>query len=492
MEIYNLDLEQCLIAGILRHPTAFADVDSYTDQNDFFSPLHRRIFSVIEQTSRDNQKLDKVLVADKIERLSLSFDDKISSVLDYLEEISSKQINASSIKQIAKELKTVSLRRELAGTGEDIKDAMYKYPEASAEDLIKIADELYNKRVELWNVGGDEPVNIFEGLDQRLDELAANPIEIVGLPGPHQLINNMYGSLLRPGNITTVCSRSGSGKTTLMTDYCFKVSEETGIPVIHFDNGEMLKEELQMRTIAAISGIPLHYLETGKFGKDPEMIFKVKAAKKRVKDQKFFYYNVAGRNVEEMLSILRRFYLSRVGRKNKAIFCFDYIKSTSEASSLAKAEWESIGRMVTKFKDFISGEIQLPMLTAVQSNRTGIVTSKESKFIVDDESIFSGGDRTVFFSSLAFILRKKAVDEMASENDRFGTHKLINVKARHLGHDVARAINLVTTPDKRRRPNYINLDIKNFHVTEVGDLVSQVQQIGDLDISSNQHIYQLD
>ena len=48
-------------------------------------------------------------------------------------------------------------------------------------------------------------------------------------------------------------------------DFCTKVSEQYDIPVLHFDNGEMSKEELIMRQCAALSGVPLHLCETGKW-----------------------------------------------------------------------------------------------------------------------------------------------------------------------------------------------------------------------------------
>ena len=68
-----------------------------------------------------------------------------------------------------------------------------------------------------------------------------------------------------------------------------------------------------------------------------------------------------------------------------------------------------------------------------------------------------------------FILRNKTADEMESEGRRFGTHKLINVKARHLGSDIAGAIEPVSVGDMLRK-NSINLDFNNFNITECGDL----------------------
>ena len=109
------------------------------------------------------------------------------------------------------------------------------------------------------------------------------------------------------------------------------------------------------------------------------------------------------------------------------------------------------------------------MITSVQSNRTGIVTNRAASNVVDDESIVSLSDRITQFCSHMFILRNKTSDEL-QEEPSFGTHKLINVKARHLGKDIAGAINQVRMPDDTLRKNFVNLEFENFSITEKGDL----------------------
>ena len=47
--------------------------------------------------------------------------------------------------------------------------------------------------------------------------------------------------------------------------------------------------------------------------------------------------------------------------------------------------------------------------------------------------------------------------------------KFINVKARHLGKDIAGAINPIKLPDGTLKKNFINLEIANFCVSEKGD-----------------------
>ena len=78
-----------------------------------------------------------------------------------------------------------------------------------------------------------------------------------------------------------------------------------------------------------------------------------------------------------------------------------------------------------------------------------------------------------------FILRKKTDDEIELEGRGFGTHKLVNVKARHLGRDIAGAIEPVQVEDSLRK-NFINLDFDNFNITEVGDLQDMVDSQVDV------------
>jgi replicative DNA helicase len=277
-----------------------------------------------------------------------------------------------------------------------------------------------------------------------IEERGNNPLEEFGMMGPHEKINDIYGSLLRPGNITVIVARSGVGKTQYCMDYSTKVSAKYDVPVLHFDNGEMSKEELIIRQCAALSGVPSYLLESGRWREaGAETVQKVRAVWQKVKNLQFYYYNVGGMDVDSMINTLKRFYYSTVGRGNKMIFSFDYIKTSSDSGGGNKNEWQLVGEMVDKFKKCIQKEILedgnpvIPMITSVQSNRSG--------------------------------LRQKTNDEVVEEGPQFGTHKLINVKCRHLGKDIAGAIEPVQVDDNLRK-NFINLAFKNFNITECGDL----------------------
>jgi replicative DNA helicase len=484
MSLHSLELEKYLLAGLLRFPETFLEVEGLITELDFTNNLHKTIYSVIRQTLRQKEKIEPALIAEKINMLSLSFADKVSNVFDYLNDLKLIQIQYKGVMDIADELSKYTMCREVGNAGLKMYEVMQQTAKKlPREEIMQIADQMYNEKISIWDSRSLLPENLGSDIDALLNGDVSDP----GYPMPYQYTQRLYGSLLRPGNISVICARSGAGKTTFLNDLCYKVSRDHNVPVIHFDNGEMLKEELQYRMLASLSGVPLYDIESRKYRSDKDCVERVDKAVKLIEARQFHYFDVAGKSVDEMVTLLRRFYLSKIGRGNPLIFSFDYIKSASEKNPANRQEYELIGSMVTKFKNFIKSEIPMPMITAVQANRNGVVTNRMSSAIIDDESIVSGGDRVIHYASHAFILRKKTHDELLAENKRWGTHKLINIKPRHLGQDVKRALALVKIPGQDfLKSNYINFDVDNFSFEEKGDLVLMAQALNKYDITTRE------
>ena len=476
--IYNFELEKQLLAGLIKEPDTLAEISNFIGTADFYSKqssLHSAIFRIVKQAIDAGDEIDEVIIAQRVNDVGLSFEDNLNPS-DYIKSLALRKVPKGNTLKIAKELKKYSIRREILESSQDIAKKMKNMPpEASYRSIIEAADNTYNSRINLYEIGNDTPANIYEEMESLVEERGNNPLKEFGMMGPHPKVNDIYGSLLRAGNITVIVARSGVGKTQFCMDYSTKVSLQYDVPVLHFDNGEMSKEELIMRQCAALSGVSMHLLESGKWRQAGKgVVEKVRAVWPKVKNLKFYYYNVGGMDVDSMVNTLKRFYYAKVGRGNPMVFSFDYIKTTSE-NIANKSEWQVVGEMVDKFKKCVQKEVLhdgnpiIPMITSVQSNRYGITNNRTSQNIVDDESIVSLSDRITQFCSHMFILRNKTTDEMETEGGRFGTHKLINVKSRHLGSDIAGAVEPVSIGDALRK-NSINLEFNNFNISERGDL----------------------
>lgn len=501
--IYNLELEKQLLAALIKEPDLFSEIASFIDHDDFYSEesnLHKTILTIIKQSIQSGEDIDEVIIAQRISSIGLSFEDNLNPA-DYIKSLALRKVPKGNLIKTAKELKKVSVRRGIYKAAQEMAGKMKSVtPETPYHEIIEKADNIYNSKINLYEIGEDSPVNIYEEMEGIIEDRGNNPIKEFGMMGPHKKINEMYGSILRPGNITVVVARSGVGKTQFCMHYATQVSAKYDVPVLHFDNGEMSKEELIMRQCASISGVPSHLLESGEWRQAGEdVVNKVRSTWDKVKNLKFYYYNVGGMDVDSMVSTLKRFYYAKVGRGNPMILSFDYIKTSNESSG-NKNEWQIVGEMVDKFKKCVQKEILhdglpiISMITSVQSNRYGITNNRNAQNIVDDESIVSLSDRIIQFCSHMFILRNKTADEIEVEGGGFGTHKFINIKSRHLGKDIAGALEPVQIGDALRK-NLVNLEFKNFNITERGDLRDVARSLdggADIELSDSDSLPNFD
>lgn len=479
--IYSIELEKNLLAALLKFPHKYAEIASFIGESDFYnngSLVHQTIFKILKQSLEKGESINDVILAERVKSFISSFEDNIN-IADYIKSLGLIKIAEDSVIATAKELKKHTVRRDIHDSSLEVAKKMKKLSKScSFDEIIATADTAYNDQINLYHITDNSPQNIFDKMQEMVEDRGENPEKYKesGFMGPHDRLNQMYGSLLRPGNISVIVARSGVGKTSFCLDFATKVSlEYDNTPVLHFDNGEMSETEIIMRQCASLSGVPLNFIESGKWRTSPEFVDKVRAVWPKIKKMKFYYYNVAGLGADSMLNIIRRFYYSKVGRGNKMIFSFDYIKTTGSQTS-NRSSWELVGDMVNKFKQLIHKEIKfneepvISMLTSVQSNRAGITNNRNSDAIVEDESIVALSDQITQYCSHMFILRQKTLDEIEAHPPDFGTHKLTCVKYRHLGEDVHRALQPVEWVDGSKRKNAIFLDFDNFDITEKGDV----------------------
>jgi replicative DNA helicase len=489
--MFSYEFERQLLAGLLRNPSIYSEISGVISKSDFVAKINETIFSFLSNSYERSESVDANILAEKIALSGIGTQDNID-IGEYLSSISLRNVSEESAISAAAEVKKLSIRREISQVGEKLSSSMEKLsPEKGYNEIVEIADQIFNSTISSYENTQDSPQNIFEDMADFIEERGRNPVTDFGPKGPHPRLHQLLGSLLRPGNITTIVARSGVGKTQFVMDFCTKVSLETGIPVLHLDNGEMSKEELIMRECSALSGVPIRLLETGQWTRaGQEVVDKVRRVFMKLKGYKFYYVNVGGQNVDTMIQKIKHFYFSKVGRGKPMILSFDYIKTTSE-SMQGKSEWQIVGEMVDKFKKLIMRDLvfddkpSVTMITSVQSNRTGITNNRRSDNLVEDESIVSLSDRITQFSSHLLSLRQKTIDEI-TEEEGFGTHKLTWFKHRHLGEMPMRAKNYVRMPNGDQKKNCINLNIENFCVTEVGDMqdLADAQMSADLNVSN--------
>ena len=291
--IYSLEIEKQVLAAFIQQPKVLINFIHLISESDFHdgSLLHRTLFAVLKKSCERDESIDDIVLVQRIKDLGIKFEEDIS-LIDYVRSLSMRKIHSEAkIESAIKELKKYSVRREITKTAKRISESMKNIsPEVSYLKIVESADQIYNEKINLFEVGSDAPENIYDQMESFIEERGNNPLDEFGMMGPHEKINDIYGSLLRPGNITVIVARSGVGKTQFCMDYATKVSTQYDVPVLHFDNGEMSKEELIIRQCAALSGVPAYLLESGKWRQAGEdTVKKVRSVWSKVKQLKFYY-----------------------------------------------------------------------------------------------------------------------------------------------------------------------------------------------------------
>ena len=483
--IHSFDLEKKVLSGVLQHQHKWEEISSFLNERDFYSDdskVNVSIFKLLKNALNNAENIDETILVQRIHQLKATFPDSVD-IAEYIYSLAFYKITEDIFLSSVRELKKFTARREIYNSCKNVADFVKKAdPNLKYGDIVEQSDQIYNQNIKDFEMTEAGPVNLFDMMEELVEDRGNNPVEDFGMLGPHPRVNEMYGSLLLAGNISVIVARSGVGKTNFCMDYTTKVSAEHGVAVLHFDNGEMSEDELIFRQCSAMTGIPVWLLQTGKWRttayKDwsvEEVVEKVRSAWEKIKGMEFYYENVAGLSPDEMCSLLKRFYFSKIGRGNPLIFSFDYIKS--DFGSIGKVDgWQQVSYLVHKFKQTIHRDLSfdgkpcVSMLTSVQSNRLGITSNRNAGAIVDDESVVSLSDGITQFCSHLFLLRRKVAEEIHEEGANFGTHKFINLKARHLGKDALRAIHPVEMPDGTKKQNFINLKLENFRIDECGDL----------------------
>jgi replicative DNA helicase len=476
MALYSIQVEKHALCGLIQNPDLIPDIESFLSEKDFSVSPHNVIFSCLRSAFLNHEKIDKVLLAQKIQDIGISFKEDID-IFSYIDSISFAPITKEATIDACKELVKFKILRDLEETADRIKTYVNKAASQPIEKTILEVDAIYGEKINGFDVV-KEPEELFFDIYEMIEERGNNPIDEIGLSTPYPEFNRLYGGL-RGGNIYAIASRPKQGKTTWLNHMACETGRMHNLPVLILDT-EMSTQEIKFRTAAGFSGVPLWYLETGNWRKNPEYAEKVRKYLKNIKTQyKVYHYHVGNKPVDEVCALIRRWYLHVVGRGNRCIVAYDYLKLTGEKLSNNWAEHQALGEKVDKFKR-ISIEYNFPLLSAIQLNRSGENTGRQSNNVTDDSSAIAISDRLQWFTTYLGIFRRKTEDELILDTLESGTHKLIEIAARFQGKDAAghRDFILREFPDgsKKYVRNYINFDVDNFNVAEKGSLRDSIQR----------------
>lgn len=480
---YNLEIENGVLSLLIQFgPEVWGDF--YLINESDFSKALRPLWQVIAQqlSQTPPASVSPMVLAERLKGYSVMLDGAFE-VYPYLEGLRLRFVQKGDAAGLARELKRVSVRRELIKKVEETKRELVTRPNATFEEMTGIVERgLSSVSTDYYKPDVHEVMS--EAIIRTVEDRADHPIDPSEMlyQGPLQSMNKTVGPLIFPGSFTTVIARTATGKSSFGFFYCISVAERYQLPLLWLDAAEMTVEQLQMRAVCCFSEgrIPLWAVRSGEWRNNPAWSKIIRnEVWPRVRKLSMTYKNVGGMSPIEKINFIRRFYYNKVGRGRFLIIGDDYLKGV-ESLSKNTAEYQALGFYVGDVKTLVTDEINAGYWTSLQGNRSGIVTGKRLSEIQDSGEASAGiSDRVVQQSTNAFLMRFKVTEELAKENNLFGNMVLKKAKIREgYGKDYETIMRPVKLPSGGFIDNYWHLQTTNFFYLDKGLHSDAMQVLG--------------
>lgn len=430
----NNDAERKILAKLFNNPNLTLDLENVIKPKDFYTAVAQNIFSAIRDIALGNTDLlntapvDAVLLEEKIANIFPEYYKSQSDVIKQAIEKIKVETPPSDkdLKELIRITLSNSLRRQYLKKIDTIKHEIEQIdsPDRLANHIECSTLEFTTNLFRSSDIGVMGS-NFADWLINKHKEVKEGRIHVgvtCGFPKFEQCI----GGGFRDGTVNVIAARSKMGKSFLALTMADNVARQ-GYPVLYLDT-ELSDEYQTIRRVSRLTKIPLYQLETGAFFGDN---IRETAAKNAVHDlerNKVYYVDIKGWNIEEQVSIIRRFFAKVVGKNkegrfNRCLVILDYLKLMKAEDKNSDKEWEALGYRMTALHDLMS-EYQSPMLALAQQNRDGL--EKEN------ESTISGSDRIIWlcdnFSIFAKMDEADILARQASSNQDPNARKPENCK----------------------------------------------------------------
>ena len=487
---FSLDLEKVIISAVLNYTDVYPEISNFITSNDF-SKVNSVIFEVIKNIIENKGTPSPVLIAEKIKALSLNLPG--IEVLDYLDALKRLDVKRSEVISIAKELKKFTLVRNIVERADKLKKEVTEGGDKDIGEIVERVDHAFGDSLITLGDSNTKVQNVYEMLPDFIEELGNEPDKPNGYVMPYKTWDAQFG-LLKPCSVSVNAARQGSGKSTFLMDCADKIVTQTNknqdIKVLYLDT-EMTCGDYMVRLAAARSGAPHWLIDSRQWRKDSVWCPKIRGKLQEIKNgpKNVFFEQVGSTSINDTCSLIKRWYFNTVGRGNKCLIVYDYIKVLIADRSRNLAEYAAALDKVQYLKD-VADFINAPLLSAIQLNRYGVVTNKAGESPDDSENAISISDRIGWIVSFMGILRRHTPEEYAEAQC---THRLVKLKGRTQGREGMghmEFIKIVEGSKVRFVPNHLLFNIDNFNVEDKGDYRELIKRVGksQLDVSNKQEV----
>ena len=474
---YVIDYEKQFLSAVIRTEGAVLADTPHITAGDF-SETNRVVFNAI-QSCLAGGSFNRFILVQKLNGLNI----KIGGVIEpeiYINAIADLNgVGDRAAIEISKQIKQVTIRRELDKTIDDMKRLVKNSKDMKASELVAAVTGAFNAKVNVLAGSGDnDPQDLYGSIPDLLER--ENDFDANAIEGPYPYYTDAFG-WYDAGQVMAICARAKTGKSTWvmsMLDQIMRKDEDFCALML---DTELTLDEVGLRLVSSLTNIKEYHVRRKLYKRkgNEEMKKKIEAAYALIKpfvnriDHKF----VGGMDLEEQMSIARRWVTKKRQQGKKCLLVYDYVKLDGVEFDSKQSRDIVLGKKANIIKN-LAKELKIPIWTLVQAGRENEDTKAGGR--ISNGTVVAGSDMISQFFSNLYLLNRLSMDERVALNqmkETDATHALLPIYTRQLGPNETGQSCLVkykeTNPinnkvTEKYRENFILYSFYNFRVREVG------------------------
>ena len=354
---YNLEAEIGVLGSMMLMPETCDDIVNLLREDDFYDEAHRALFGHIMQMHNAGQKIDMLLLREK---LIASDDYDLVGGAAGLAEIFTAVPNAAHVNYYANIVRSKATARNLIGTCSELLTDAY-LPETDPDALLNQAEQkVFAIRESRQSSNLSQIDEVLEQAMDRLDarvrgEAQEGTVE-TGFADLDRMTGGLHGS-----ELVILAARPSMGKTAFAMNICENVVMKSRKPTL-FISLEMAAIELIERMMCSVARVNGHRLRNGSLAAEDRKRLVKEAGK--LSTVPLFIDDSPTRNVSEIAGAARRIKRRENGL---GLIVIDYLQLI-QPDSANDPRQEQVAKIARRLKG-LARELKAPVLCLSQLNR---------------------------------------------------------------------------------------------------------------------------
>lgn len=259
---HSVEAEQAVLGAILFDPTCVPKVIENLLDTDFFIDTNRKIFETVMSMFTNGKKVDPVTVLDEMK--AMGYKDEANR--EYFKQLLDVTPTAANVLEYAKIVREKHMLREIQHVCNEIFD-LTRNEQESAQTIAELAEQkIYAVRGGREITGLRHIKSVIKDVYDGLDELAAHPGQLPGIPTGFSDLDNALGGLNK-SDLILVAARPGMGKTAFALNLILTAAQNSGKNIAVFQL-EMSDIQLTTRMISSEALVDSRKLRMGTLDDD--------------------------------------------------------------------------------------------------------------------------------------------------------------------------------------------------------------------------------